>query len=165
MGVPPYVHRLRAHVGHELILLPGATAVVFDDGGRVLLVRRGDNGRWSLPAGMVDPGEQPSDAALREVFEETGIVAEISSLGGVATHPVVYPNGDRCEYLNVWFRCRAVGGSLRADGDESLEVGWFPLSALPALDPWSLLRLTTSAAWFHPAGAPPHPALTSPDAL
>ncbi|GIF22220.1 NUDIX hydrolase [Paractinoplanes tereljensis] len=152
-----------------MILLPGATAVVFDGDGRVLLMRRGDNGQWSLPAGMVDPGEQPSDAALREVLEETGIVAVISSVGGVATHPVQYPNGDRCEYFNVWFRCRAVGGSLRADGEESLEVGWFALSALPPLDEWGQLRLATASAggpaWFQPALAPPHPALTRPDAL
>ncbi|MEU4238357.1 NUDIX domain-containing protein [Actinoplanes sp. NPDC026619] len=165
MAVPAYVSKLRNHLGPELILLPGATAVVFDDGGRVLLIRRGDNGQWSLPSGMVDPGEQPSDAALRELFEETGIVAEIEAVGGVATHPVVYPNGDRCEYMNVWFRCRAVGGVLRADGDESLEVGWFALDALPPLDEWGLLRLSAGPGWFHPAGAAPHPALTRPDAL
>ncbi|GAA2632603.1 NUDIX hydrolase [Paractinoplanes durhamensis] len=159
---------MRSSVGQELILLPGATAVVFDGGGRVLLLRRGDNGQWSLPAGMVDPGEQPSDAALREVLEETGIVAEILAVAGVATHPVVYPNGDRCEYLNIWFRCRAVGGVLAADGDESLDVGWFALDALPPLDEWGQLRLSTAVSgqvWFQPAGGAVHPALTRPDSL
>ena len=168
MGVPPYVKQLRKHVGPRLLLLPGATAVVFDDGGRVLLLRRGDNGQWSLPAGMVDPGEQPSDAALREVYEETGVIAEIEAVAGVATHPAVYPNGDECEYLNVWFRCRAVGGRARPDGEESLEVGWFAPGELPPLDEWGRLRIATAGggpAWFQPAGAPPHPALSSPDAL
>ena len=123
MAISPYVTRLRAHVGHDLLLLPGVSAVVRNAGGQVLLARRSDNGCWSLPAGIIDPGEQPSDAVLREVFEETGIEVEIERVGGVATHPVVYPNGDRCEYLNVWFRCRAVGGRPRADNDESLDVG------------------------------------------
>jgi 8-oxo-dGTP pyrophosphatase MutT (NUDIX family) len=167
MAVPPYVTALRRHIGHELLLLPGATAVVFDDAGRVLLIRRGDNGRWSLPSGMIDPGEQPADAALRELFEETGVVAEVEGLAGVATHPVAYPNGDRCEYMNVWFRCRAVGGAAAPDGDESLEVGWFGLDALPDLDEWGLLRVSTARAggWFQPAGAAPHPGLTRPDAI
>ncbi|GAA0527677.1 NUDIX domain-containing protein [Paractinoplanes ferrugineus] len=169
MPVSPYIVALREHIGHDLLLLPSATAVVFDDGGRVLLIRRGDNGRWSLPSGMIDPGEQPADAAVREVLEETGIVAEVDVLAGVATHPVEYPNGDVCEYMNVWFRCRAVGGTPTADGDESLEVGWFARDALAGLDEWGELRLRTAAGgrsgWFQPAGAAPHPALTRPDAL
>jgi 8-oxo-dGTP diphosphatase len=114
MPASPYIARLRAHIGHDLLLLPGVSAVVRNDAGQVLLARRSDNGRRSLPAGVVDPGEQPADAVLREILEETGIHAVIERVGGVATHPVVYPNGDRCEYLNVWFRCRAVGGHLKS---------------------------------------------------
>jgi 8-oxo-dGTP diphosphatase len=170
MPVPPYVERLRAHIGHDLLLLPGVSAVVRNDAGRILLARRSDNGRWSLPAGCIDPGEQPADAALREVFEETGVRAEIERVGGVATHPVVYPNGDTCEYLHVWFRCRAVGGEPRADGDESLEVAWFAPGALPDLDDWARLRIDTTTgdggdpAW-HARPGERHPALIQPDAL
>jgi len=163
--VPPYVTELRAHLGHDLLLLPGTSAIVHDPHGRVLLVRRGDNGRWSLPAGMIDSGEQPTEAVVREVFEETGIHVTVESLGGVATHPVLYPNGDHCEYLHVWFRCRPAGGTARADGDESLEVGWFAESELPPLDEWSRLRLTENDGWFAPPGAPPHPGLSDPSAL
>ncbi|MCU7722487.1 NUDIX domain-containing protein [Actinoplanes sp. KI2] len=165
MPVPPYVTKLRAHVGHDLLLLPGAGAIVHDDAGRVLLVRRGDNGRWSLPAGMIDPGEQPADAVVREVFEETGIHVTVERLGGVATHPVRYPNGDDCNYLHVWFHCRPVGGAARADGDESLEVGWFDRPALPGLDEWSRLRLDSPDAWFAAPGAPPPAGLCDPYAL
>ena len=114
MPVSPYVARLRAHVGHDLLLLPGVSGVVRDDAGRVLLARRTDNGRWSIPAGLIDPGEQPADAVVREVFEETGVHAAVERVGGVGTHQVVYPNGDVCEYLNVWFRCRGGGGAPRA---------------------------------------------------
>lgn len=169
MAVSDYIARMRAEIGHDLLLLPGASAVVTDDDGRVLLARRSDNGRWSVPAGVIDPGEQPADAAVREVFEETGVRAEIVRLAGVATHPVVYPNGDRCEYLNVWFRCRAVGGEAQATDDESLEVAWFAPHALPELDEWSVLRITTAladgtAAW-HTTAREKHPALNRPDNL
>ncbi|MGR6319564.1 NUDIX domain-containing protein [Micromonospora soli] len=169
MPLSPYVARMRRHIGSELLLLYGVSAVVTDDAGRVLLARRGDNGRWSVPAGMVDPGEQPADALLREVHEETGVKVEIERLGGVATHPVVYPNGDVCEYLNVWFRCRAVGGAATPDGDESLAVGWFDPDELPELDDWSRLRICTAlreepTAWYAAAGER-HPALRQPDSL
>lgn len=153
MAISPYITRLREHVGHDLLLLPGASAVVRDDAGRILLMRRADNGQWSLPAGMIDPGEQPADAALREIFEETGVVAEIERLAGVAMHAAHYPNGDRCEYLAVWFRCRAVGGEARADGEESLEVGWFAPDELPEVSELVKLRIETTATadgppWF-----------------
>jgi 8-oxo-dGTP diphosphatase len=169
MPVPPYVTRMRAHIGHDLLLLPGVSAVLQDDAGRILLTRRADNGRWSLPAGAVDPGEQPADAVLREVLEETGVHAEIERLAGVATHPVVYPNGDACEYLNVWFRCRALPGTARVADDESLAVEWFAPDALPTLDDWSMLRIRTAlggetAAW-HAQPGEKHPGLIQPDAI
>ncbi len=160
MAISPYITRLRAFVGHDLLLLPGASAVVRDEAGRILLLRRADNGRWSLPAGMIDPGEQPAEAALREIAEETGVVAEIERLGGVAMHEAVYPNGDRCEYLAVWFRCRAVGGEARPDGEESLEVGWFAPDELPDVGGLVRLRIETTAdpdgpPWFARPGESP----------
>jgi 8-oxo-dGTP diphosphatase len=167
MPVSPYIARLRGHIGTDLLLLPGVSGVVHNDAGQVLLARRSDNGRWSLPAGLIDPGEQPADAVLREIHEETGVHAEIIRIGGVATHPVVYPNGDTCEYLNVWFRCRAVGGDARVNDDESTQVGWFAADELPDLDDWATLRLTTAHHPDHPAwyAAPGthHPALHQPD--
>jgi 8-oxo-dGTP diphosphatase len=164
MAISPYITRLREHVGHDLLLLPGASGVVRDDEGRVLLLRRADNGFWSLPAGMVDPGEQPADAALREIFEETGVVAEIERLGGVAMHEAVYPNGDQCQYFAVWFRCRAVGGEARPDGEESLEVRWCTPQDMPPVSDLVKLRIATTAdphgpPWFAGPGEK-HEALT-----
>jgi 8-oxo-dGTP diphosphatase len=155
MAASPYVHKLRAHIGHDLLLLPGAGAVVRDGTGRILLLRRGDNGRWELPAGMIEPGEQPADAIVREIYEETGVHAEVERLAGTATHVSTYPNGDICEYLVVWFRCRAVGGSPRPDGEESLEVAWFEPDALPPVTDRVRLRIETTEAptgeaWFSP---------------
>jgi len=152
MPMSPYVKRMRQLVGNDLLLLPSVSAVVLNDQGELLLGQRSDSGQWSLIAGAVDPGEQPADAIIREIYEEAGVHAVVERLAGAAMHPVVYPNGDRCEYLNLWFRCRAVGGEARVNDDESLAVGWFPLDALPEIEPWVRLRIDVALkdeeAWF-----------------
>lgn len=135
MPIPDYIVHLRAHVGHTTLLAPAAAGVVRDEGGRVLLIRRGDNGQWSLPGGMLEPGEQLDACLVREVWEETGLEVQPLRLVGIYSDPsetlVTYPNGDRVHFVTATFECRAVGGALRADGDESLEVGYFPADALP----------------------------------
>ena len=132
MPIPEFVARLRAHIGHDLLWLSSATAVVLDDDGRVLLGRRSDTGTWALPGGIVDPAEQPADAAIREVFEETGVVAVPERLFAVTvSRPFSYPNGDQVQYLDLAFRCRAIGGEARVNDSESTEVGWHALDSLP----------------------------------
>ncbi len=169
MALSPYIARMRGYVGTDLLLLPSVSAVVRDAAGRVLLLRRSDNGHWGLPAGVVDPGEQPTDAVLREIFEETGVHAEIERVAGVATHPVTYPNGDQCEYLNVWFRCRATGGEARINDDESTDVRWFDPDSLPSLNDWTMLRIETTRdpgvpAWYPEPGTQ-YPELRQPGAI
>ena len=132
MPISPYIQNLRERVGQGLLLLPGVTAVVFDDAGRVLLNERSDNGEWALIAGVMDPGEQPAETIVREVYEETAVHVVPERITSVLTAPVTtYPNGDRCEYVDITFRCRAVGGEARVNDDESLAVGWFALDDLP----------------------------------
>jgi 8-oxo-dGTP pyrophosphatase MutT (NUDIX family) len=134
MPISPYVQDLRERVGQGLLLLPGVTAVVFDDAGRVLLNERSDNGEWALIAGVMEPGEQPAETIVREVYEETAVHVVPERITSVLTQPVTtYPNGDRCEYVDITFRCRAVGGEARVNDDESLAVGWFALDDLPPI--------------------------------
>lgn len=134
MPTPDFVLSLREKIGHELLWLPGITGVVFNDDGQVLLVKRADDGRWTLITGMLEPGEEPAAGTLREVEEETGIRAEIEHLIHVGSHgPIDFPNGDRCSFLNVAFRCRSVSGQARVNDDESTDVGWFALDELPPL--------------------------------
>jgi 8-oxo-dGTP diphosphatase len=163
MPMSPYLRDLRAHVGHAMLMIPSVSAVVVNDAGELLLGRRSDTGAWSLLAGSIDPGEQPADAIVREVLEESGVEVRVDALTGVALHPMTYPNGDRCQYLNTWFRCTAVAGEARVNDDESLEMRWFPPDALPELDDWERLRIETAlkadpAAWYVPPGGT-HPAL------
>lgn len=155
MATPDFIRELRASAGHQLLFLPGVSAVVFDDEERVLLARRADTGGWSIIGGIPEPGEQPAVTAVREVYEETAVhcVAERVVLVQ-ALRPVIYPNGDNCQYMDIAFRCRAVGGEARVNDDESLEVGWFALDVLPELEEFALFRikqaLNEGPAWFEP---------------
>jgi 8-oxo-dGTP pyrophosphatase MutT (NUDIX family) len=137
--IPDFVAGLRAHIGHDLLWLSSAAGVVLDPDDNVLLGRRGDTGGWALPGGIIDPAEQPADAAIREIFEETGVLAVPERLVAVSVSPpMTYPNRDRVQYLELTFRCRPVGGHARVNDTESIEVGWHPLGALPALSEHTL---------------------------
>jgi 8-oxo-dGTP pyrophosphatase MutT (NUDIX family) len=143
---PEFVTRLRSHIGHDPLWLSTATGVVLDADGRVLLGRRRDTGTWALPGGIIDPAEQPADAAAREIFEETGVLAVPELLVAVTVSaPMTYPNGDQVQYLEVVFRCRPVGGEARVNDEESVEVGWHPLHRLPNLSE-ATIRLIEQAA-------------------
>ncbi|MFD0250013.1 NUDIX domain-containing protein [Streptomyces sp. NPDC127113] len=155
MATPDFILDLRATAGQQLLWLPGVTAVVFDDEGRVLLGRRSDNGRWSLIGGIPEPGEQPAACAMREVEEETAVRCVVERLVLVqALNPVTYDNGDVCQFMDVTFRCRAVGGEARVNDDESLEVAWFAVDALPELGEFGQVRikqaLSDAPTWFDP---------------
>src|SRR3954464_11687478 len=145
MPVPDFITRLRAHVGHDLLWLPGVTAVVLRDDARVLLVRRADNDRWAPISGIVHPGEHPVACAVREVFEETAVEVVVESLAWVhVTETITYPNGDLAQYLDHTFRCRYLRGEARVADDESTAVAWFPLDDLPAMAPELTERITSA---------------------
>jgi 8-oxo-dGTP pyrophosphatase MutT (NUDIX family) len=157
MPTPDFIHEIRASAGHQLLWLPGVSAVVFDDTGRVLLGRRADNHRWTVISGIPEPGEQPADCAVREVYEETGVHCVPERVVLVRSgREVTYPNGDRCQFMDITFRCRAVGGEAHVNDDESLEVGWFPLDALPTLHERQQFRIKQALAdeptWFLTTG-------------
>ena len=152
MPISPYIRTLRRDVGHGLLLLPGVSAVVFDDTGRVLLGERADNGQWALIAGVMDPGEQPAETIVREVYEETAVHVVPERISSVLTQPPnTYPNGDVTEYVDITFRCRAIGGEARVNDDESLAVGWFPLDDMPPVQPLTRSRIEWAlqpGTWF-----------------
>jgi 8-oxo-dGTP pyrophosphatase MutT (NUDIX family) len=133
MPMSPYLRRLRARVGHELLVLPGVTGLVFDAAGDVLLAKHASNGDWAPPGGAIEPDESPYDAVVREVREETGLVVEPIALRGVFGGPelrVRYPNGDETAYVTAIFECAQRGGALAPDGDEILEVRFVAPGAL-----------------------------------
>ncbi|MET9873352.1 NUDIX domain-containing protein [Actinacidiphila glaucinigra] len=90
--------------------------VVVRDDGRVLAIRRADNGTWEPPGGVLELHERPEDGAVREVLEETGISVAVDRLTGV------YKNMSRGVVALV-FRCRPVAGFARTSS-ESTAVEW-----------------------------------------
>ena len=80
-------------------LAVGCSAAVFDKNKeRILLIRRADNGKWAVPGGYMDAGEDFSEACAREVYEETGLRVEVKRLISVYTNPhllLEYPDGNR----------------------------------------------------------------------
>lgn len=133
MPIPDFVRELRRAIGTAPLWLSGVTAVVLD-GDRVLLIRRSDSGEWTPITGIIDPGEEPADAAAREAAEEAGVRIAVERLASTGvTAPVVYPNGDRAQYLDLTFRCRYLGGDPRPVDGEALEVRWFHLERMPPL--------------------------------
>jgi mutator protein MutT len=137
MPISTYLKNLRQRVGHELVLMPVAAAIVRDEGGRILLQRRSDNGMWSLPGGAIDPGEAPAQAVVREVYEETGLRVRPLSLAGVYGGPNgfrhTYVGGDVTENTVIVFECQRLGGELAALDGESLELRYFAVQDMPEL--------------------------------
>lgn len=134
MAISEWVKNLRDIIGTDLVVMPAASAIVRDKNGRVLLQQRSDNGLWGVPGGGIDPGEEPAQAAIREVYEETGLHVEVLRLIGVfgGKYQVKsYPNGDKVAYVSVTFECRVIGGEINPDPEESKDVRWFSIDELP----------------------------------
>ncbi|WP_327089142.1 NUDIX domain-containing protein [Nonomuraea sp. NBC_01738] len=146
MATPEFVLALREKIGTAPLWLSGVTAVVLR-ADEILLVRRADDGRWTPVTGIIDPGEQPADAARRETLEEAAVVCVPERLAQVHVSPErVYQNGDRAQYLDLVFRCRWESGEpYPADGENS-EARWFPLTAMPEMGASMLSRIEAALA-------------------
>ena len=115
-------------------------AVVGNDDGDILLVQRRESGVWLYPTGWADVGYSPSEVAVKEVEEETGIICEPVRLLSVI-------DGQRMGFSRfgmymLLFHCRATGGTLEGHPLETSDVGWFSEDALP--------EVTAGAQWWGP---------------
>ena len=126
----------------------GACTVVRDEQGRVLLTRRADNGRWCLPGGHLDFGETIEQCAVRETYEETGLIVEAKRLTGVYSRPLAPSDGVATarHIVIVTFECRAIGGQLTLS-EETTDIDWFSPDALPdSLWPFHRQRIADALA-------------------
>lgn len=109
--------------------IPATCLVVTDDQDRILLVQRSvdpKKGQWCLPGGFIELGEPPEIAALRELFEETGLSGRIHKLLGVTTNPSQLYDS----VLLVGYWVTEFSGNLIA-GDDAADVGYFLPDRLP----------------------------------
>lgn len=130
-----YFKNIREKVGQETLLLPGAAVIIHTADLHVLLQRRTD-GHWGLPGGLMEPGESFLQTALREVKEETGVELpeEHMHLFGVFSgedYFVEAPNGDPYYAVTGLYTCDDPVQELSDDDDETLELRYFPMTALP----------------------------------
>jgi ADP-ribose pyrophosphatase YjhB (NUDIX family) len=133
MATPEFILALREKVGTTPLWLSGVTAVVVR-GDEVLLVRRADTGEWSPVCGIIDPGEEPSAAAVREVLEESDVHAIVEHLACVhVTRMYTYDNGDQTQYVDIVFRLRWQSGSPYPADGENTEARWFARDDLPEM--------------------------------
>ncbi|RAK18906.1 HAD superfamily hydrolase (TIGR01459 family) [Anoxybacillus vitaminiphilus] len=114
---------------------PGVAGIVFDEYGRVLLMKRADNGLWGIPSGHVEPAETVEQAIIREIREETGLEVQVKRLIGVYSDPVSqifsYPNGEIAHFITNCFECQVIGGSLNKNHWETLDIQFFDIHQLP----------------------------------
>jgi 8-oxo-dGTP pyrophosphatase MutT (NUDIX family) len=167
MPLPSYVQTVRAKVGNDLLMLSSASVMLFDDKKRLLLAQNADSGLWMTVGGAIEPDETPADAAVRECWEETGMLIEPIALLGVFGGPkfrINYSNGDTASYVVIAFEARWIAGDPRPDGvelsalrfvshDEALALPMSPASK--ELVSRAFNRNETATPYFaHPAWRP-----------
>ncbi|MFD8396664.1 NUDIX domain-containing protein [Streptomyces sp. NPDC059680] len=117
-------------------IVPAVTAFVQDNRGFLLLERRSDNGRWGMPGGAQEIGENISQTVVREVMEETGITVEVTGMVGIFTDPghiIEFSDGEVRQEFSLCFRARPAAGEISVSS-ESFEVRWIDPVELDSLD-------------------------------
>lgn len=143
-----YILDLRKTVGHRPLLQVGASVILVDRENRILLQLRSDNHCWGYAGGSVELDEVVEEAAKRELFEETGLIADKLELFGIfsgkETH-YVYPNGDEVSTVDIVYVCREYHGTLKCQDGEVDKLKFFRVDEIPenisppirvALDKW-----------------------------
>ena len=119
----------------KITIYPAIAVLIFDQEGKVLLQKRSDVLKWGIPSGHVEPGETVEHAAIREVYEETGLKIKVERLIGVYSDPQSqvfhYPDGRNVHFITTYFLASVSGGQLKADLVESMEVAFFSPQSLP----------------------------------
>ena len=135
MSGSDYINNLRSKVGNSTLLIAGVAAVILDEEKRLLLQEKHGES-WSLPAGMIEPGESPGETIVREVEEETGLIVTPTDVVGVFggnSFRYTYPNGDSVEYTVIVMRCSVQQDSGVVSDDETKSLKFFTKTRMPEL--------------------------------
>jgi 8-oxo-dGTP pyrophosphatase MutT (NUDIX family) len=137
-------------IGKSASLKVGAAAVIFDTTRqKVLLTQRTDNARWCLPGGGVEAGESADEGCVREIWEETGLQAQIVKLIGIYTNPNMiteYADGNRFQFMSFCFEAEVTGGELGLS-DETTAYGYFSREEMEKIDLMEHHRLRIADAF------------------
>ena len=123
-----YIAEMRKLVGHRTLIQCAVSVICLDSEGRILLGKRTDNHLWGYAGGSAEIDEPAEECAARELFEETGLIAEKLEFFMVNSGPhahYVYPNGDEVSNFEIVYLCRKYHGSIRPQEDELSELRFF----------------------------------------
>ncbi|MDL2276294.1 NUDIX hydrolase [Breznakia sp. OttesenSCG-928-G09] len=132
-----YIEELRTKVGSKPLLSIGATIIVINKDGEILLNLRSDTKTWGIPGGGMELGETISETAIRELYEETNLISndlEFIKIFSGNDFYFKYPNGDELYSVIALFITKNVTGNLKISDDESLKLQYFNLKNLPVLE-------------------------------
>ncbi|HSM56218.1 MAG TPA: NUDIX hydrolase N-terminal domain-containing protein [Candidatus Sulfomarinibacteraceae bacterium] len=143
---------LRAPIFSRPTPFVAGDGAVIDETGRILLVRRADNGRWAMPGGALEVGETPAEGVVREVLEETGVKCRATVLAGIHDSRLCHSQ-TRHHLYHLLFLCHPLEEQPRqraSHANEVLEVGWFEENQLPDdLDPGHVTRIPEAyRVWY-----------------
>lgn len=130
-----YIMDLRKIVGSRPLIMVGACVILVNRNDEILLQLRKDNNCWGLAGGSMEIGESLEEVAKRELFEETGLVANKFELFNVFSGEgfyYKYPNGDEVHNVVTAYVCNDYEGILNKDDNEVQELKFFKLSDLPS---------------------------------
>ena len=129
-----YLKKLREKTGHMPLLLPHSVVILFNEEGKVLLEERRDDGYFDFPGGGIDIKETAEEAAKRELFEETGLIADSLQLfkvySGEITH-YVYFNGDEIYGIDLVYICKKYHGEIIPQKGEVKYLEFYDLHNMP----------------------------------
>ena len=129
-----YHGQLRKFIGNRRVIVPAVRGIVQDERGRILLVKRSDNGDWVMPAGSMELDESVLDALKREVWEESGLEVQDATLIAIHSEPRFHftnSYGGQHQMLAFVFQVTHWTGSLHQKTDETVAAQFFAPDALP----------------------------------
>ena len=128
-----YIKRIRKLIGHEPMLIPHAVVILLDKDNKVLFEVRADDGYLDFPGGSVDMGEEVIETAKRELYEETGLIADELELFDVYSGPITkytYFNQDVIYGVDTFYVCRKYHGELKPQKEEVKELLFLDVNSI-----------------------------------
>jgi len=131
-----YIQTIRKLIGNEVLMTVGC-GIIIEQENQILLQHRKDRNVWGIPGGVMEPGETFLETAVRETFEETGLIVEQLKLFGIYSGEegfAEYSNGDKVFSIQIIFYSNCFSGELLQETDESQEHRFFTRNDLPHLN-------------------------------
>lgn len=144
-----YIKFLRQYIGTKPIIAPGSAIIVLNENDEILLQLRSDTNDWGLPGGGMEIGDSFEETAKKELFEETGLIAQELTLVGLASGKELYykfPHGDEIYNATAIYRTTSVTGTIKKN-EESKALKYFSLDELPNLN-YTTIKLLEKAGYI-----------------